>query len=234
MKSFTHLDIWPDHLENRYAKPVNNHKNDWKKYSYKRKIQENLLSAQYHICPYCEIELMRHDGHVGYHIEHIEPKSKKPSKTFDYKNLLLSCFTDKSELQKNNIDRTSLCCGHFKDDNFCENLFIDPSKTQCENFFQYEVDGEIAPLDSLTRDEKAKALYTINRLNLNSSRLTRERGELILHILEQTTVLLGKDVEMEKFINLELSIKEGKSNSFTTTRVFYLKDLQSAPKNSVI
>lgn len=225
MKSFTHLDVWPDHLAHRYASPVTSHSRDWKNYSHKRQIQENLLSAQYHICPYCEIELIRHEGHVGYHIEHIEPKSKKPSKTFDYKNLLLSCFTDKSELQKNNIDKTSLCCGHFKEDNFCAGLFIDPSKTHCENFFQYELDGEITPLDSLTHDEKAKALYTINILNLNSTRLTRERGELIFYILEQTTALLGKDDETEKFINLELSIKEGKNNSFITTRIFYLKDL---------
>lgn len=225
MKSFTHLDTWPDNLAHRYASPVTSHKWDWKNYPHKRQIQENLLSAQYHICPYCEIELIRHKGHVGYHIEHIEPKSKKPSKTFDYRNLLLSCFTDKSELKKNNIDKTSLCCGHFKEDNFCSGLFIDPSKTQCESFFQYELDGEISPLGTLTRDEKAKALYTINRLNLNSTRLTRERGELILHILEQTTALLGKDDETEKFINLELSIKEGKSNSFITTRFFYLKDL---------
>lgn len=225
MKSFTHLDIWPEHLEDRYAVPVTNHKINWKNYRHKGAIQVNLLTAQYHICPYCEVELIRHEGHVGYHIEHIEPKSKQPSKTFDYKNLLLSCFTDQAELNKNNIDKTSLCCGHFKDDNFCPELFIDPSKTQCENFFQYEPDGEIVPLDSLTRDEKAKALYTINRLNLNSTRLTRERGELIMHILEQTTALLGKNDEMAQFINLELSIKEGKNNSFITTRCFYLMDL---------
>lgn len=225
MKSFRHLDTWPDYLAQRYARPVTNHKTNWKNYNHKRQIQENLLSAQNHICPYCEIELTKHEGHVGYHIEHISPKSKIPSKTFDYKNLLLSCFTDKSELAKNNIDKASLSCGHFKDNNFCEGLFIDPSKDQCENFFQYELSGEITPLDNLTRDEKAKALYTINRLNLNSTRLTRERRELILHILEQTNELLGKVDETQEFINLELSIKSGKSNSFITTRSFYLKDL---------
>ena len=44
-------------------------------------------------------------------------------------------------------------------------------------------------------------------------------------ILEQITALLDKSDEMAEFVNLELSIKKGKSNSFITTRCFYLNGL---------
>lgn len=220
---------WPKYLYNRYTKPVTSHKKNWKNYKHTDYIQENLLVVQNYICAYCEIELNRDVGHVGFHIEHIQPKSKFPSRTFDYTNLMLSCFTRTDELHKNNIDKSSLSCGHFKEDHFCTDLFINPVEINCATYFQYELDGRVTPVDSLDRKNKAKAIYTIRRLNLNCSRLIRGRRDLIENIFKQIEKIGYEGDGLKKFSNLELSIKDGKSNSFITTREQFLKDFVMIP-----
>jgi uncharacterized protein (TIGR02646 family) len=224
MRSFIHTIDWPRNLYNRFTSPVTPRTKNWKRYKHKSYIQDNLLIIQNNICSYCEIELNRDNGHVGFHIEHIQPKSKFPARTFDYTNLMLSCFTTKKELQINNIDKKSLSCGHFKDNNFCNDLFISPAVSNSDTFFQYELDGRITPVYSLDRGSKAKALYTIRRLNLNCTRLIRERQDLIENIFIQISKIGYEGNNLQIFSSLELSIQDGKAKSFITTREQYLRD----------
>lgn len=225
MRKIIHsTDNWPRNLYNRYTKPVTSHKENWKKYKHKKYIQDNLIIVQSYICAYCEIELSRDIDHVGFHIEHIKPKSKFPNCTFDYTNLMLSCFTTTEELYRNNFDKSSLSCGHFKGDHFNTMLFISPVEIDCATYFQYELDGRITPVDNLDRENKEKAIYTIRHLNLNCPRLTRERKDLIENTFKQIEKIGYEGDGLKKFSNLELSIKNGKSNSFITTREQFLKN----------
>jgi uncharacterized protein (TIGR02646 family) len=60
------------------------------------------------LCPYCERKIKVKASHI----EHIRPKSKFPSLTFSYNNLMVSC----------NDPNT---CGHYKDHSW-KDTFINP------------------------------------------------------------------------------------------------------------
>ncbi len=59
------------------------------------KVGEYLHAEQYHLCAYTELNLDEFKNELeqtntpvklGYHIEHVKPKSKFPPLTFDYNN----------------------------------------------------------------------------------------------------------------------------------------------------
>ena len=54
----------------------------------KKRLHQHLLHEQAGLCVYCERGIpTRLDSHV----EHVYPKSSYPTKTFDYRNLVVSC-----------------------------------------------------------------------------------------------------------------------------------------------
>jgi 5-methylcytosine-specific restriction endonuclease McrA len=63
----------PDHIKGRYRHD---------------EIKDALMKETYHKCAYCESKIT----HIDYgDIEHIEPKSKVPLKTFTWENLTIGC-----------------------------------------------------------------------------------------------------------------------------------------------
>lgn len=143
----------------------------WNSFSsdYKRTLTTTLKDEQYGLCAYSEICI--ENNNLGTHIEHIEPKSDNPQRTFDYQNLVVSALNSEDLKRRNKED---IFGGHArKNTNFVN--FISPLQDNCFEYFIYTSDGRVSPSESLSEEDKMKANYTINELNLNCDYLITER-----------------------------------------------------------
>lgn len=228
MKYLKHPVNIPRHLESIAQKNVIDSTKAWSSFNNKDEIHESLLTAQNYLCAYCEIELIRGEGELGFHIEHIEPKSLYPEHTFKFENLLISCFDTGSELESLVYNQNSISCGHFKKNNFDLELFLNPTNPDCENYFFYELDGRIVPNPKLTDSDKIfKAEYTIKILNLDCRRLNRKRGAIIKQGLKIVNDLLNYSDSLSYFAELELAEIHNKCNSFFITRRQFFQDFKN-------
>ena len=185
----------------------------------KQEITNNYLRPeQYYLCAYTEIDL----DELGCHIEHIKPKSRYPEYTFDYQNLILSGFNS-DELQY--YEYTDRFGGHFKcgdgseRDKYDSDLFISPLQVECENYFSYEVNGQVEPKPNLSAEEKKRAIYTRDALNLNAPYLVRERRKVIEEMLPIIDDLLDNPYALYHFADMDLCVINGKLNPFHSARL---------------
>jgi len=167
-------------------KPItaNDATREWSRFKYKPATIRNCLNEQFFLCCYSEICLNNHfpimgsEGIVvsddyGYHLEHIEPKSLKPKKTFEHENLAVSAISSSSLAT---LSKEDVFGGHAKLRRYKKNSFISPLMTNSQDFFHYESTGKVVPKESLcNRREKAKARLTIYLLNLNAPVLVHWR-----------------------------------------------------------
>jgi len=225
MKYFSHSINIPRQLDLRYQKPVNDATKAWDNFRGTKKVQDRLIPAQKYLCSYCEVELVRGNrGDIGYHIEHIEPKSINPARTFDFSNLLVSCFDTGYELVPSDVDLQPISCGHAKKSEF-NHLFIKPTEQGCEDYFFYELDGRIVANPGLNDSSKlARVNYTITLLNLNCRRLKRERKDMIEEGLNIINDLSNAQDALSHFSYCELDEFNGKNRAYFTTRRQYFSD----------
>ena len=75
----------------------------WRRFDYRDNTRQICLCEQFGLCAFSEIVLNESD--LGMHLDHVEPKSKNPSRTFDHGNLVLSAIADTklSSLAKQNV-----------------------------------------------------------------------------------------------------------------------------------
>ncbi len=127
----------------------------------KRAIKKHILdNEQKFLCCYCESKV---DVSLVYtHLEHLKPKEIYSDLTFDYNNLLVSCDGKHETNTSNNSHQT---CGHKKDNDYDENLFLNPvAIADIENYFKYDSQtGRIINSESNSN----RADYTIRVLQLN-------------------------------------------------------------------
>lgn len=140
-------------------------------------LYKQLFIEQFGLCAYTELNIQdfksEQNSVKGAHIEHMEPKSSFPQKTFDYFNLVLSAL-DSEDLSK--FQKQDRFGGHFKLNEFDPSLFLSPLLSDIKRFFSYSSeDGEIFPNTELDENEQIKAEYTIDLLNLNASYLKNHR-----------------------------------------------------------
>lgn len=224
MRKFTHPINTPRKLASKNEKSVDDAEKAWKNFRGKKELQDSLIPAQKNLCPYCEIELTRSEGEIGYHIEHIEPKSMNPSRTFDFNNLLVSCFNTGGEISASDLDPQPISCGHAKKREFDSLLFIKPTDQDCETYFFYELDGRIIANPDLNDSAKlAQVDYTITLLNLNCRRLKRERKDMIVEGLNCVNDLLDNQDALSHFANGQLDEVNDKNRSYFTTRRQYFQ-----------
>jgi uncharacterized protein (TIGR02646 family) len=193
--------------------PVPNDPADaWRRFSKRSKSRKQLKDAlhvrQNGLCVYCEITLESADNqNTGSHVDHILPKQKHPALTFDYANLVLSCFSTGGEIKADNRDPAPVSCGHAqlkRTNDFDESLFIKPTDSDCERYFSFELDGEAIAhpnLDSLDID---KAEHTLAVLNLNCLRLKRLREDTITQLYQIIAELQSDSDALKRFLILEL------------------------------
>lgn len=175
-------------LAERNINPPTNHLQATKAWGRFRRHKSSVTRAcykeQFGLCCYSEISLdnvfsirkldnTELSRALGSHIEHIEPKSRNPRKTFEHTNLALSAIDDPS---KRKLLKADVFGGHAKQKMYHATSFISPLLNNCSQYFHYETSGRVVPKASLpTQREKAKARLTIYILNLNSPILVEWR-----------------------------------------------------------
>ncbi len=192
----------------------------WSSYGHKEALRDRLLDEQFFLCCYSEIraDLLG----LGYHIEHIQPKSVYPQRTFDYQNLAISALDSENDLSAFKAQGQEIFGGHAKRSEYDSSLFISCHQTDCARFFAYLSDGRVVPAHGLDQTDKSKAEYTIKILNLNSPYLITERrhwwGELD-DLFEQHQ---KDDWSIEHLAAVDLvPIGNKLSPFFSITRIFF-------------
>jgi uncharacterized protein (TIGR02646 family) len=205
-----HNQTAPRKLATRYAQGTpNNPTNSWKNFRGKQELKDNLLAIQNGLCAYCEIRL---DDEIGNHLEHIEPKSQNPDKTFEYTNIVYSCITDSLT---DNEDSNSTSCGHAKK---ALSIAIKPTDKNCEDCFSYDLFGRVIPSLNLSKAKYQQVKSTISTLNLNCKRLKRQREAIINEGFEIISELSTSANALNDFLDLELNTVNDKYFSFINLR----------------
>ncbi len=163
------------------------------------------------MCAYTELAL---EGfQYGYHIEHIEPKKINPARIFDYNNLVISALDSDSLTKFTKKDRFG---GHYKQKDYDPNLFISPLMPDSERYFEYLSNGRIQPAQSLTPEDRAKAIYTKDLLNLNAPFLVNSRRKWLMELEDEIAQLLDDDVALKQLAECELCATSGRLREFHT------------------
>ncbi len=184
----------------------------WQKFSRRKanrkQLKEALHARQSGLCAYCEIALEHAESHnIGSHVDHVLPKDKHPALTFEYANLVLSCFATGGEIKSDEQDPAPVSCGHAalkRSNNFNEALFIKPTDANCEAYFSFELDGGVIPHPSLSPPDVDKAKHTLEVLNLNCLRLKRLREDTITLLYQIISELQNDTEALKQFLLLEL------------------------------
>lgn len=149
-------------------------------------LYQHLWQEQKGLCIYCEQQLEEKLASTDQdfsHIEHIKPKKLHKDLTFEQSNLTVSC--DGFDTRNKNPETQKDFCGHKKLRKYDENLFLNPLEIQnIEDFFDYDIEGNMFPAKNLAVSDLAKAVYTIDLLNLQHETLIfmrKEQYELILN-----------------------------------------------------
>lgn len=143
----------------------------------KPKLKAALLEEQGGVCCYCEIhlDLAGSDSHI----EHLEARSQKPKRMFDYWNLLASCnsllqeMDDSHELSLSSIGKH--CGGRRK----AKPLPIHPLLPDCGRFFDFTENGGVVPDTGLSPEEKRQTREVLETLLLNHPFLQKVRRSAI-------------------------------------------------------
>lgn len=184
--------------------------------NHKPTVQENLLDEQYGLC--CYSELRADLEGLGYHIEHLRPKSLYPAQTFDYTNLAASALSD-DDLKTIKEDTFG---GHAKLSAYDPALFISCHAPDCARYFAYLSDGRIVPRDKLNNFEKDRASYTIRLLNLNSLYLVNRRRRWHDELDQLFEEHLDKQWSVEHLAAIDLIPGNKRlSQFFSLTRQFF-------------
>ena len=149
----------------------------WHSFGHKEMVLQSLLDEQYHLC--CYSELRAEQEGLGYHIEHVENKSQNPQHTFDYNNLAASSLDSIDDLPGFKAQGYEVFGGHAsgKQQSCDINRFISCHQPDCQRFFAYLSDGRVVPTQTLDPQERDRAQYTIDTLNLNSPYLITRRHQ---------------------------------------------------------
>jgi len=181
----------------------------WDSFAHKEKSRRVCLNEQYWLCAFSETVLT--DDDLGMHLDHVEPRSLNPQRTFDHANLVL-CAISSEKLK--DLPKEHVFGGHYRKDSFSKNKFISPFNKHCRGYFHYASDGYIEPAFGLLDAEREKARYTIDCLNLNSPLLVVMRRNWLQELEESIDLLLGAPKALEQFADMELCLSGSKLRPF--------------------
>jgi uncharacterized protein (TIGR02646 family) len=182
------------------------------------RLLAELLDEQYGLCCYSEIDAERHG--LGYHIEHVWNKRQYPALTFKYQNLAASALAT-DDLKHLSVDAFG---GHAKGKQASVDVahFVSCHQPDCHKFFAYLSDGRIVPSRSLDEVDKAKAVHTIDQLNLNSPFLMVLRQTWSDELAQLFAQHLADDWSLPHLAMVDLVPSGGRLNEFfSLTRQFY-------------
>ena len=175
----------------------------------KQETVNQCLQEQFGLCAYSEIALKDNDS--GMHLDHVEPKSRNPSRTFEHNNLLLSAI-DSEKLKV--LAREEVFGGHFRLKHYSQTGFIHPLCPDSRRFFHYASDGKVAPALGLSVSDARKARYTIAVLNLNAEVLVNRRRQWLEELEREIDHLLDNREALAHFAEAELCETNGRLRPF--------------------
>jgi len=174
---------------------------------HKSEIWLKLDEMQQHRCAYCEIVIKTAREDCNSHIEHFRQCNRYPQGTFEWTNLFGSCNRQDS-------------CGKYKDRlpvyNF--HYLIKMDDEDPETFLVFLPDGNVAPIEGLTDNNKKRAEETIRIFNLNGSlRQIRETAiKGYIQTAEELVALAAEFDEEDWLPLLQDELEEIKDLPFTT------------------
>ncbi|POP44681.1 TIGR02646 family protein [Superficieibacter electus] len=204
----------------------------WKRFGShnKQMLLHFLLNEQYHLCCYSEIRADLRG--LGYHIEHVENKSQRPERTFDYQNLAASALDSENGLYQYGENAFG---GHAQGKSRSVDIaeFIHCHISDCSRYFAYLSDGRIVPVESLNAQEKAKAQYTITLLNLNSGFLQTERRNHWRELEQLFDEHINKGWDLQQLLRLDLvpTADHKLHEFFSITRQFFRQEAEQVLQN---
>ncbi len=175
------------------------------------KISVSVRLYKRWLCAYTELALEGFQD--GCHIEHIEPKSINPAGTFDYHNLVVSALDSNALTKFIKADRFG---GHYKQSDYDPNLFVSPLIPDSERYFDYLSSGRVEPAQNLVPEDRAKAIYTRDLLNLNAPFLVNLRRKWLVEIEDEIDRLLDDDSALRQLAECELCDTNGRLREFHT------------------
>ncbi|MDH1692588.1 retron system putative HNH endonuclease [Pseudomonas sp. GD03766] len=187
----------------------------WKEFRWhKQKLLKLLLREQHSVCCYSEIDAKEHG--FRYHIEHVMNKSEYPLHTFDYKNLAASALADDDikSIKANGFGSAFGGHAHGKSKTVDTRLFVSPHLRDCERFFSYLSDGRVVPAEKLNEEDKQRATYTINTLNLNNQLLIQLRRSWSDELSSYIDEHLSNQQHLDNISQIYLNTTENKLTSF--------------------
>lgn len=184
----------------------------WRRFRHHNRKAETrslLLEEQWCLCAYTELAL--YNFKYGCHIEHIEPKSLNPARTFDYQNVVVSALDSDSLSQFAKADRFG---GRFKGSDYDPAMFVSPLMPDCHRYFEYLSSGRVEPAQNLSVENQSRANYTINFLNLNAPFLVNARRSWIIEIENEIEQLLEDESALMHLAECELCDTGGRLRGF--------------------
>lgn len=210
------------HLEQAHQNPPTTETqatSRWSSFGHKVTLQNYLLDEQYGLC--CYSELRADLENLGYHIEHIRPKSQYPAQTFDYSNLAASALSD-DDLQAFKTIKEETFGGHAKLSAYNPTLFISCHDADCARYFAYLSDGRVVANDNLSDFDKQRTDYTITLLNLNSPYLVNRRRRWYDELEQLFEEHLDKNWHIKDLAAIDLlTTNQRLSPFFSMTRQFF-------------
>ena len=186
----------------------------WSCFGHKPAVTGFLQDEQYGLCAYTE--LRPDQAGLGTHIEHVQPKSRYPQRTFDFSNLVLCALAD-ADLQGR--AKADLFGGHAKLSEYNADFFVSCLQSDCLRFFAYLSDGRVVAAANLSVNETQQAQYTIDLLNLNAPYLLVQRKNWLDELDKLIDEHLDNDNSLEDLAAIDLLPTSGKlSRFFSATR----------------
>ena len=138
----------------------------------RRVWREYILEYEQHgLSGYTEIPVRTENSHI----DHFRKQSLYNALIFDWNNYIVDSIDETYGAKfKDNCVRT-------KADN--ERL-INPAAEDAGRFFKYELNGNIAVADGLSKSDRERADYTVSAFNLNEGSLVERRRIIINTILD--------------------------------------------------
>lgn len=214
MRAITKVGHGGYHLETSHAAPPATPlqaKSRWSSFGHKSDVTNCLVDEQFGLCAYSEVrpDLVG----LGTHIEHMEPKSQNPLRTFDYSNLVLSALSS-DDLHA--MTKDDVFGGHAKLSEYDVSLFVSCLHEDCPTYFVYLSTGKVEPSRKLTSAGHKKAQYTIDLLNLNSPYLVTQRKKWIDELDGLIDDHIRTGMSLEHLASIDLIPTSNKLSQFFT------------------
>jgi len=147
------------------------YQDDCNDYELRKCLRDALIVEQKYQCFYCEKKIVNDSSKV--HIDHIKQREPYHTLECEYSNMALSC-NDANHCAKYKDNQEI-----WDDSKFLRILLEEPQlQENILDFFIYRSNGKITVKNSLSVDEKERAINTIKYLNLNHKDLVSTRKNI--------------------------------------------------------